>query len=384
MKRKKFGRYLLLFAVMAAALAWTACAEMGFSSLLHTHAYGDWETVQAATCTEDGVEVRTCACGEKETRALAAKGHTEWILPSKPATCTETGLTEGRFCSVCGEAIQKQEVIPMTSHTLLDVVTPPTSTQDGYTTHTCSVCGYSYRDSSVPATGSIGLTYTIHADGKSCTVTGIGSCTDKDIVIPKVNPAGYPVTAIGHGAFQKFTHLISITIPDSVTSIGNYAFYDCTGLTSITIPCDVTSIGYSAFYGCRGLTSITIPSGVTRISDYAFAGCTGLTSLTIPGSVTSIGGYAFSRCTGLTSLTIPGSVTNIGDSAFADCTGLTFVIIPGSVTNIGDFAFYGCTGLTSISFLGTVGQWNAIKKGRFWYSNVGDFTIHCTDGNISK
>ncbi len=87
-----------------------------------------------------------------------------------------------------------------------------------------SICGYSYRDSSVPATGSIELTYTVNKDGKGCTVTGIGSCTDKDIVIPKVNPAGYPVTAIGYGAFQKYTSLISITIPSSVTTIGNSAF----------------------------------------------------------------------------------------------------------------------------------------------------------------
>lgn len=35
----------------------------------------------------------------------------------------------------------------MTEHTLIEVVTPPTSTSQGYTTHTCTECGYSYIDS---------------------------------------------------------------------------------------------------------------------------------------------------------------------------------------------------------------------------------------------
>ena len=42
----------------------------------------------------------------------------------------------------------------MTEHTLIDVVTPPTSTSQGYTTHTCTECGYSYMDSYTDYVGS--------------------------------------------------------------------------------------------------------------------------------------------------------------------------------------------------------------------------------------
>ena len=42
--------------------------------------------------------------------------HTEVIDPAKEATCTETGLTEGKHCSVCGEVIMEQEVVPMVPH----------------------------------------------------------------------------------------------------------------------------------------------------------------------------------------------------------------------------------------------------------------------------
>lgn len=44
-----------------------------------THTYGDWVVTQEADCTTDGKRLRTCViCGETETEAIAALGHT-WI-----------------------------------------------------------------------------------------------------------------------------------------------------------------------------------------------------------------------------------------------------------------------------------------------------------------
>ena len=78
------------------------------------------------------------------------------------------------------------------------------------------------------------------------------------------------------------------------------------------------------------------------------------------------------------------SVTSIGDYAFRGCKGLTSVTIGGSVTSIGEYTFWDCTGLTSIMFNDTKAQWNAISKGYRWNYNTGDYTIHCTDGDIPK
>ena len=43
--------------------------------------------------------------------------------------------------------------------------------------------------------GSVGLAYVINEDGETCTITGIGECTDTDIVVP-IEIDGLKVTAI--------------------------------------------------------------------------------------------------------------------------------------------------------------------------------------------
>lgn len=81
--------------------------------VFHKHAFGEWKTVKAATCTEEGLEERVCKCGEKETQAILATGHTfgKWTV-LKEATCSNKGKQE-RVCK-CGEKETKE--IPLTTH----------------------------------------------------------------------------------------------------------------------------------------------------------------------------------------------------------------------------------------------------------------------------
>ena len=101
----------------------------------HTHRFGEWTVTKDATCTEEGSRERVCECGVKETEVIAALGHTEETIPGKAATCTETGLTEGKKCSVCGETLVAQEVIPALGHSAAEAVkeneVAPTCTEAG-------------------------------------------------------------------------------------------------------------------------------------------------------------------------------------------------------------------------------------------------------------
>lgn len=130
------------------------------------------------------------------------------------------------------------------------------------------------------------------------------------------------------------------------------------------------------------LKSVTVTGG--NILYGVFYYCSLLTSITIPDSVASVGGSAFYNCSGLTSVTIPDGVTLIGKSAFYGCSGMTSVTIGNSVKAISYGAFVNCSGLTSITLNGTKAQWKAIEKASNWNYKTGNYTIYCTDGNISK
>ena len=124
--------------------------ENGFEYELldHTqHTFGEWNTTKVATCTTEGTQARTCeVCGKVETQTIKALGHKEVVDKAVAATCTKTGLTEGKHCSVCNAVIKAQETVPAKGHKYVDTVVKPTYTAQGYTLHKCSVCGNSYKD----------------------------------------------------------------------------------------------------------------------------------------------------------------------------------------------------------------------------------------------
>ena len=106
------------------------------------------ENRQEPTCTAAGgydMVTYCTVCNEKlstQHMELPATGHTEVTDPSKAPTCTETGLTEGKHCSVCNEVLVAQEVVKANGHTeVIDPAKAPTCTETGLTEGKhCSVC----------------------------------------------------------------------------------------------------------------------------------------------------------------------------------------------------------------------------------------------------
>ena len=404
---------VILAAVFCCSLAagLTACKKIS-----HEHTY---ETeVVAPNCTEQGYTLHTCTgCGDsyKDTY-VSALGHSY----GEPSWAWSEDYTNATATFTCTN--DSEHVNTLTATVTDKVTTPVTCTTDGEKDYTATVTfnnqtytdvktvtvektGHSISGNSCVYCGqpaSEGLAMVLISEGEY-TVSGIGTCTDTEILIPTTYN-GLPVVSVEASAFLNNTAITSVVLPDSITSIGEKAFNGCESLTSvlfgknsqlssigpgafnycyslesITIPESVTNIGSDAFiycYGlrsvtfgensqltsigdgafnwCESLESITIPDSVTSIGEGAFCCCAKLTSITIPDGVKSIGNHAFAGCSALESITIPDSVLNIGDSVFAECTALESITIPDSVLSIGYSAFEGCTALKNITIPGSV------------------------------
>ena len=113
-----------------------ACGD-SYSEVIEKIAKHNHEAVVTApTCTEQGYTTYTCECGDSYIADYVdATGHTEETIPAVAPTCTETGLTEGMKCSVCGETLTEQKELPANGHT------PANAVEENYVAPTCTENG---------------------------------------------------------------------------------------------------------------------------------------------------------------------------------------------------------------------------------------------------
>ena len=107
------------------------------------HEWGDKKQIREAGCVTTGEVQYTCQnCSEVKTETIPAKGHTPVTDKGVTPTCTQSGLTEGKHCSVCNEVIQKQKKLaPKKHHAVTDKAVEATCSKEGLTEGKhCSVC----------------------------------------------------------------------------------------------------------------------------------------------------------------------------------------------------------------------------------------------------
>ena len=205
----------------------TICSRQLSASAQHT--FGDWITVDPETCTTNGRQEHVCStCGKTEEKTIYSKGHKydTWVIV-REATCTEPGLRERR-CA-CGD--KKSDILTVEHVGTWITLREPTKTENGVREIDCSSCNQKITET-LYALGSQGLEYKVLLGGKTCSITGIGTCTDTDVIIPMVID-GYTVTTIEREAFKGYYFMTSLTIPESITDIGEFIIMNTSKLTTL-------------------------------------------------------------------------------------------------------------------------------------------------------
>ena len=238
--------------------------------------------------------------------------------------------------------------------------------------YVCTECG-------LEVTPSVGLEFKPNVDRKSYNVSGIGSCTDKDIVIPYTHN-GLPVTAIGGSAFSE-TDITSVTILNNITLIDSYAFYKCYSLKYVCFGDGVETIHNNVFYDCTAIESIIFPKNLKTLKSNVFTNCTSLSTvyandcLTIISLTNMFKGTAWfnnddnweDNVLYLKSLSgdslylidsknlisgeyvVKDKTRIIAAYAFSGWKELTSIVLPDSLMSISYGAFSGCTNLSNVS-----------------------------------
>ena len=142
---------VLMLAVFTACNLTTTCSHEGGT----------------ATCTEQAVCEK---CGESYGETLA---HAIVVREAVEATCTDSGMTEGSYCSVCSEVFAAQEVIPADGHNMAAATCDAPST--------CTVCGHTE--------GEAIANHTINATYKNSVLTF--ACTTCSDVFTPANSVVY-------------------------------------------------------------------------------------------------------------------------------------------------------------------------------------------------
>ena len=172
----------------------------------------------------------------------------------------------------------------------------------------------------------------------------------------------YGITNVPHLAFDYYTNLTSISLPNSIERIES-AFQGCSKLADVSIPNSCKYLDNGAFdrtkwyenqpdgviycgnflYDYKGTmpsnTSINVKSGTVGICA-SFWGQSNLVNITFPDTLEYITDSCFFNCTGLTSIQLPKSLKSIGTEAFSNCQNLKNITFPDSVEYIGRLAFY--------------------------------------------
>lgn len=126
------------------------------------------ETSKKKVIDLDGTQTIIPEAGDLKVDIVAAHEHNFVTDEAKDPTCKDTGLTEGKHCSICGFVSVKQEVLPKAEHkySVHEKAEEATCEKEGKTDgYKCEYCGeWENEPTSIPA---LGHEFTEYVDVKT-------------------------------------------------------------------------------------------------------------------------------------------------------------------------------------------------------------------------
>lgn len=308
------------------------------------HDYGEWFVITASSCTEKGKERHDCVnCDHFETREIAATGHTEVIDKAVAPTCTETGLAEGKHCSVCDAVLVVQEVVDAKGHDYGEF-TPSDNEPSKTHKSNCTICGY--ETTSAHTFGDDGVctacayafcTITFNANGGSgmmaaqSVASGVATALNANAFTREnYTFAGWNTNADGTG--DAYADETAITVTSATTLYAQWKLAeakwgeasgdDKTGLPTSWISGTLTDAVTYANNLASGTAYIQLLSNVKTSAPLEFAYKT--------TAILDLNGHDINR--GLTKATENGNVITVeGDLTLCD-TSVNAATAPGKIT----------------------------------------------------
>lgn len=262
----------------------------------HVHEFGEWKEKVRATCSEDGLKTRSCACGLVQFEVIPKADHT--LVNDKCTVCGFEHLTDG-FNIYYSELDEMYHI-------------------DDYTGESTTVRIPRYYDDGENGEHKIFIDKIVEDDEIESKI--------KDVNIKKII-IGDGYQTIDENMFLGLNNLEEVVIEGSVMKIGSKAFYNCPNLSKITFNEDLEQIGFYAFGSCN-FTEIKLPYDLKVLGIGAFSDNVNLTTVTYYNSskITEINENAFNN-TALTSIKLNYGLTTFGYQAnMPNLT--TFIIDP--------------------------------------------------------
>ena len=285
---------------------------------------------KAATCTENGWNAYYAFDGTDNSMVYSVEkqlisgipytplAHTAVTDAAVPATCTQTGLTEGSHCSTCGQILVAQEEVPALGHS-------PTWNTYSAVPALCDYVGYG----------------------------GYSECTRcrAKLSQPSIIPA------LGHDYVDGKCSRYHIVETGQCGSNATWV-YDSHGVLTIS------GSGAIDYYSSGSRTPW---------ADYMFT----IRKVIVREGITEIPSYTFEYMFHLESISLPSSLSFLACNAFNDCHTLPYIIIPGSLQTFASWKnFNRCDALKDIYYVGTEEEWQQIINYQDCISGDGELTYH--------